>query len=230
MIDILLASLAKQIAANVWIAPVMAFIAGVLTSVSPCCLSSIPLVIGYVGGTGGENTKRAFKLSLAFALGSALTFTVLGTIASIAGRLMGRAESWWYIALGILMTLMALQIFGIYEFIPSTYLMSKSTKKDYLGAFSAGILGGIFSSPCATPVLIALLAVVAQRGNLLWGTFLLLLYAIGHSGLILAAGTSVGFVKKVTAHYQYGKFSQAVKMLMGIVILGIAFYMFYLGF
>ncbi|WP_242876000.1 cytochrome c biogenesis CcdA family protein [Cellulosilyticum sp. I15G10I2] len=230
MIETLLQYISEMIMSNVWIAPIMALAAGVITSFSPCCLSSIPLVIGYVGGTGGNDTKRAFRLSLTFAAGSAITFTVLGTIASIIGKLMGRSASWWYILLGILMTLMALQILEIYEFIPSTYLMSKSTRKGYLGAFSAGVLGGIFSSPCATPILIVLLALVAQKGSLIWGVMLLLLYAIGHSTLVLIAGTSVGFVKKLTSSNKYGKFNRIIKIVMGVLILAIGFYMFYLGF
>jgi cytochrome c biogenesis protein CcdA len=72
-----------------------------------------------------------------------------------------------------------------------------------MGAFFAGILGGLFSSPCATPVLIALLAIVAQKGSLLWGALLLLLYSAGHSTLVLIAGTSIGFVKKLSANEKY---------------------------
>ncbi len=73
--------------------------------------------------------KKHFRLSLVFALGMTVTFTVLGVIASLAGKLIGRAASWWYIILGILMVLMALQTWEIYNFIPSTFLISKSTKK-----------------------------------------------------------------------------------------------------
>ena len=62
--------------------------------------------------------------------------------------------------------LMALQVLEIYEFIPSTYLTSKSTKKGYIGAILAGILAGVFASPCATPVLVVLLAFVASKGTL----------------------------------------------------------------
>ena len=96
----------------------LAFFAGILTSFTPCSLSSIPLVIGYVGGTGERNVKKAFWLSLTFVIGSAVAFTVLGVIASTAGRLMGNSADWWYIILGILMILMALQTWGIYEIIP----------------------------------------------------------------------------------------------------------------
>ncbi len=81
MIDTLLANISDLIGDNIWIAPLLALIAGILTSVTPCSLSSVPLVIGYVGGTGEKDTKRSFRLSLAFALGMAVTFTALGTAA-----------------------------------------------------------------------------------------------------------------------------------------------------
>lgn len=230
MIDAWLETLSSLITQNMWLAPLLALLAGVLTSVTPCALSSVPLVIGYVGGTGSSDTKRAFRLSLTFAVGMAVTFTALGTIASMLGKLMGTSSTWWYLVLGVLMVLMALQTFEIYNFIPSTYLISKNTKKGYIGAFVAGILGGIFSSPCATPVLVVLLGLVARSGNVLWGILLLLLYSIGHSVLVLVAGTSIGFVKKLTASEKYGAFSKWLKYLMGTAILLIGFYMFYLGF
>lgn len=210
MIDAWLNSLSALIENTVWLAPFVALLAGVLTSVTPCALSSVPLVIGYVGGTGGSDTKRAFRLSLTFASGMAVTFTALGTIASLLGKLMGTSSTWWYLVLGVLMVLMALQTFEIYNFIPSTYLIAKNTKKGYIGAFAAGILGGIFSSPCATPVLVVLLGLVARSGNVMWGILLLLLYSIGHSVLVLVAGTSIGFVKKMTANKKYGVFSECL--------------------
>lgn len=229
MIDSWLNTLSMLIAESMWLAPVLALLAGVLTSFTPCSLSSIPLVIGFVGGTGTE-PKKAFRLSVMFAVGSAVTFTILGTLASLAGRLVGTSASWWYLALGILMVLMALQTWDIFNFIPSTYLLSKSTRRGYAGALIAGILGGIFSSPCATPVLIALLAIVAGKGNVAWGMLLLLLYSIGHGVLTIFAGTSVGFVRSMTQNEKYGKASQWMKWIMGAVILLIGFYMFYLAF
>lgn len=230
MINQWLEALSALISESFWLAPLLALLAGVLTSVTPCALSSVPLVIGYVGGTGNNNPKKAFRLSLTFAIGMAVTFTALGTAASLLGKLMGTSSKWWYIALGILMVLMALQTWEVYNFIPSTYLTSKTTKKGYIGAFVAGILGGVFSSPCATPVLVVLLGIVARSGNVAWGILLLLLYSAGHSLLVLIAGTSIGFVRKITASNKYGTFSNILKFVMGFAILAIAFYMFYLGF
>lgn len=227
--DNILENIALIIKESFWIAPFVAFLAGVLTSFMPCSLSTIPLIVGYVGGIGTE-PKKAFKLSLIFAIGSAVTFTVLGIIASLLGNLIGVSAKWWYLVLGVLMVLMSLQIWGIYNIIPSTYLLSKNKKRGYIGAFIAGVLGGIFSSPCATPVLIALLAVVAGKGNLIWGGLLLLIYAIGHGILAVIAGTSIGFVKNLGKSQRYGKLSKVLNIIIGCLVLIIGFYMFYLGF
>ena len=86
------------------------------------------------------------------------------------------------------------------------------------------------SSPCSTPVLIALLAIVAGKGSLAWGILLLLLYSIGHGILAVIAGTSIGFVQKLSQSEKYGKASTVLKIVMGSLILLIGFYLFYLGF
>lgn len=227
--DTILNSISTIISENFWIAPFLAFIAGVLTSFTPCSLSSVPLVVGYVGGTG-RSTSKAFKLSLTFAVGQAITFTLLGFTATLAGSIIGTSSRWWYMGLGVLMLLMALQTWGIYEIIPSSYLVSKSTKKGYAGALIAGILAGVFSSPCSTPVLIALLAIVAGSGNMAWGLMLLLLYSIGHGFLAVISGTSIGFVQKLSRNPKYGTISNILKIMTGTLICLIGFYMFYLAF
>ena len=230
MINEWLAAISELLENSLWLAPLLALIAGILTSFTPCSLSSIPLIIGYVSGTDQKNTKKALKISLVFALGSAITFTTLGVIASTLGKVIGGGSMWWYIILGVLMVLMALQAWEIFEIIPSSYLQSRNTKKGYVGAFIAGILGGVFSSPCSTPVLIALLAIVAGKGSILWGILLLFIYSIGHGILAVIAGTSIGFVRKLTQSQKYGKFNKIFKFVMGIMILSVGFYMFYLAF
>ena len=168
--------------------------------------------------------------SAVFAVGTAITFISLGIIATSAGRLIGNSSPIWYLVLGALMVLMALQTWGVFNLIPSANLLSKSKKRGFVGAFLAGILGGIFSSPCSTPVLIALLAIVAGNGNLLWGILLMLLYSIGHSALVMVAGTSVGFVQRISGNTRYNKAETVLKVIMGTAILLIGFYMFWLAF
>lgn len=230
MVDAWLNQIATLIGTNMWLAPLLALLAGVLTSITPCSLSSVPLVIGYVGGVGEKNTKRAFLYSAVFSLGTAVTFVTMGIIATSAGRLMGNSSPIWYMLLGVLMVLMALQTWGIIRLIPSVNLSGKSKKRGFVGAFAAGVLGGIFSSPCSTPVLIALLAIVAGNGSMAWGILLMLLYSVGHSVLVMIAGTCVGFVQRINGNAKYERAGNLLKIVMGAVILLIGLYMFYLGF
>lgn len=217
------------VASNVWLAPLLALSAGILTSFTPCSLSTIPLIIGYVGGASGKDTKKAFWLSVLFSIGMAVTFTALGSMSALLGKLFGQTGSWWYVVLGILMLLMALQTWEVFDFIPSSYAVGKNKRRGYTGAFLAGILGGFFSTPCATPVLIALLAVVAREGSILRGILLLLVYSFGRSFLVVITGTSLGFVQKIASSKKYGSASKVIKIVMGAVIALLAFYMFYLG-
>ncbi len=221
---------AQLIAENYRMAPFFALFAGFLTSFTPCSLSSVPLVIGYVGGSCSRDAKKAFGYSIVFAIGTAITFVTMGIIASSVGRLMGMASPVWYIVLGCLMILMALQTWGIFNFIPSTNLLTKNKKQGFIGALLTGALAGIFASPCSTPVLIALLGIIAGKGNFAWGVLLMLLYSLGHSILVIVAGTSIGFVQKVNSSNLYGKTGNIMTFIMGTLILLVGFYMFWLAF
>lgn len=224
--DALLDRTTMLIGENLWLAPLLSLFAGVLSSLAPCSLSSVPLVVFYVGA-GDVGVKRNFLYSAVFALGMAVTFTALGIAASAAGRLMGGSSPVWHVMLGLLMVMMALQMWGIFDFIPSVSLISKNRRRGILGAFAAGVLGGVFSSPCSTPVLIALLTLVAGKGSFAWGLLLMLLYSLGHGALVIAAGTSMGFVRKLSAG---GKAAEVVKIAVGLLILSTGLYMFWLAF
>lgn len=227
--DAAISWIAAFIGENVRFAPLAAFVGGVLTSFTPCSLSGASLAISYVVGVERKGTSQSLKLSLVFALGTAVAFCVLGIVATAAGSLLGSGGGWLYIVLGVLMIAMALQVLGIVEIVPSTYLTSKNTRRGYLGALITGVLAGVFASPCSTPVLIALLAVVASSGSIVWSTVMLLAYSVGHSILAVAAGTSTGFVKSLSESNKYGRISQVLKYVMAFVIAAIGAYLIYTG-
>ena len=225
----LLSDFGQVLSQNIWLSFVMALVAGLISSFSPCVLSAIPLVIGYVGGYAGNDKKRAFKFSLFFCIGLALTFTALGAASAMLGRLMTGTGKWWYLVLGAIMALVALQMFGIFNFTPQTCAVP-SKRKGLFGAFFLGVVGGILSSPCATPVLAAILAFVAGQGNIALGIALLAVYAVGHCALILIAGTSVGFVQKLAVNPNTERLGKVLKIVFGILVLMLAMYLFYIGF
>ena len=88
MLDSVLEGLSGLLANNA-AAPIAAFIAGVITSLTPCSLSQVPLVLGYIGKEASP--KKAFRLALVYAAGSAVTFTAFGVAASLFGMLLGAA-------------------------------------------------------------------------------------------------------------------------------------------
>jgi cytochrome c biogenesis protein CcdA len=227
-LESILANFQQLLSQNIWLAFIMALVAGLVSSFSPCVLSAVPLVIGYVGGYAGDDKKRAFRYSLFFCFGLAATFTALGAASALLGRLMTGTGRWWYIVLGLIMTVVALQMFGIFDFMPQTCKVPNK-RKGLIGAFLLGILGGVLSSPCATPVLAAILAFVAGQGNIGLGVGLLAVYSIGHCALLLIAGTSVGLVQKMAASPRTEKWGKILKIIFGILVLMLALYLFYLG-
>ena len=229
MIDGILSTLSALMdPSSPWIY-LMAFTGGLLSSFLPCSLSSLPLVIGYVSG-GRRDTRSAFRLSLVFAIGMAVTYTVLATVALALGSLIGSTSRIWYMVLAVLTLLMALQLSDLFTIIPASNLQTRNTKRGYFGALVAGLLSGVFSSPCSTPVLVALLSIASVSGSVWISAFLLLCYSVGYSILSVVAGTFAGFVTKLSSSSAYGKAGKAVSIILAIALLMLSFYLFYQAF
>ncbi len=230
MIEDKVEAITLMISSNLWFVPVLAFVAGLLSSLTPCSLTSIPMVISFVSGTKSVKKKNALTISLTFALGMAVMYTSLGISASLLGELFHKLGIWWYIILGLVMVLMALHMLGIVEIIPEALSHPKAKRKGYVGAFIAGMLGGLFASHCALPVLIALLAIATESSTIAQGASMLLLYAIGHSVVVVTAGTSTAIFEKMAGQGKYAVFARALRIFMGMAILVFAVYLVYLGF
>lgn len=219
----ILDTLTKIMAENLWAAPVLSLAAGIITSFTPCSLASVPMLLTCVGASGARPGK-AFRLSLAMAGGMAITFGVFGSVASAIGHHMHEAGHWWAVLMGVLMILMALQVFGVMNVIPHIHVSERVTKKGYAGAFLTGAVGGLFASHCAVPVMVALLALVARLGrNAWWGVLLMVLYAAGHSILLIAAGTGYSYIEKVIENPRCASLSKVLRYLLGVVILLVGF-------
>ncbi len=190
-------SLLQSLAASASAAPpvvtlLLVFLGGVISSASPCVLAAVPLVIATVGG-GATTRTRALTLSLAFVAGLALCFTALGAAAALTGTLIGDVSWLWKAVLAVVLIVMGLHLTGLVT-LPLPQLDGRRFRGAGLaGAFGLGALTGTLSSPCATPILVVVLSLVAFERKVLWGTTLLAAYSLGHVVLLLAAGTASGF-------------------------------------
>lgn len=194
------------------------FLAGVLSSASPCVLATIPLVVGFVGGYADGDRTKAFRYSLAFVLGLSLTFTAFGAAAGLLGTMFGTLGGWWYVAAGIVALVMGGQMIGLYEIHLPIKRDFKPKQGGIIGSFILGLFFGVVSSPCATPVLVVILTYVATRGQILYGTALLFTYALGHCLLMLLAGTFTGFVEAFVKKKGIVNFSLWTKRLGGVIV------------
>lgn len=227
----LMASFQQILSQNIWLSFLLALLAGIMSSFSPCVLSTVPLIMGYVGGYAGNDRAKAVKYSLAFCLGLVVTFTALGAVAGLLGKMMVGAGKWWYLFLGFLLSVVGFQLLGVINIGPRHCGVSGGTdRKGLAGAFLVGMAGGALSSPCATPVLVAILAFVAGQGNIVWGIGLLTAYAVGHCTLVFLAGISIAFVHSLSASPSTERISRILKTFLGFCALAGALYLFYIGF
>lgn len=194
------------------------FLAGVLSSASPCVLATIPLVIGFVGGYSDGDRGKAFRYSLAFILGLSLTFTAFGAAAGLLGTMFGTLGGPWYLIAGGIALIMGGQMMGLYEIRLPIKRDFKPKQGGIVGSFLLGLFFGVVSSPCATPVLVVILTLVAGKGQVLYGIGLLFCYAIGHCLLMLIAGTCTGFVEAFAKSRGIERFATWSKKASGCIV------------
>jgi len=215
---------------NPSLAIIAVFVGGLISAASPCVLAVIPLVIGYVGGYSQGDRKKAVKYSLIFALGLAIAFTLLGAAAGFIGSFLGLTGKYFYWAIAVIAIIMGLSLLGLFEIrFPFKDKLRVKTG-GLLGAFLMGLLFGVASSPCATPVLVVILAYVAIKGQVLYGTLLLFVYALGHCALIVLAGIVTGFVESFAKSRGATGFSTYAKKLSGALIILVGAYVLYANF
>jgi cytochrome c-type biogenesis protein len=212
------------------LAYLLVFLGGVVTSIGPCNVAMIPLVIGFVGGSGRLGRGRSLALSLMFAVGLAITFMLLGLVASLVGGLMGGTSRVWYYVVAAVCVLIGLSMLGVFHLpeVPGVARLRERVRLRGLpGALALGLVSGLVASQCATPVLAAILTYVMSRpGALLYGAALLFVYALGRGVPIVLAGMFTGALKQLRA---LGRWSLLVERASGVVVIGVGLYFLWIA-
>lgn len=229
MFESLSENLAAAVQGNPWIAPLAAFVGGLLTAANPCVIAMVPLMVGYVAGQGTEAKRRvahSFLLSLTFAVGLTITFAILFLATWVASSVL-QAAWWTYIAGGVCL-LMGAHLLGLLKFRIPAPSGIQPKQKGFIGALLLGLLFGLVSMPCAGPVLLALLAVVPLKGAA-FGAVLLVAYSLGHCGLVLVGGTSMGLVQKMADSKGWSRGVDILRRLAGVLIIGVGMWVLFLS-
>ncbi|HPB51528.1 MAG TPA: cytochrome c biogenesis protein CcdA [Myxococcota bacterium] len=231
MLDQLVGNAGAYIQTNPWMALLAVFAGGVLTASNPCVLAMIPLMMGYVAGQRQVGVIRSLLFSLTFVAGLALTFTAMGMLAALAGRMYGDISGVWNLVVAVVCVLMGLHLTGLVTIpIPSLGDRLRPRSRGFLGAFLLGLLFGVVSAPCAAPILVVLLTYLAGSGaSVAWGGTLLLVYALGHSVLILIAGTSMGAAAALIENTRATHVLRILRIVAGVAIILVGLYFGYKG-
>lgn len=173
------------------------FSGGVLVSFSPCVFPLIPVTLGYIGAESQGSKFKSLLLSLVYVLGIAVTYSVLGLIAALTGRLFGQisVSPITQMVVGNIFILLGLSFFDIFNIPTFGFLVQNKIKiRNPWTVFLFGLVSGLVVGPCTAPALGAVLLYVGTRQNIIRGITLLFTFAYGVGTVLILTGTFGGFL------------------------------------
>ena len=198
------------------------YVAGVLTSLTPCVYPLIPVTLSIFGAHKHETRTRAGLLSGVYVLGICTTYSSLGVFAALSGRAFGSALSlpWVSVVLALLMFALAASMFGAFELDLPHHVKHKLTSvrgAGFLPAFGMGLVAGVIAAPCTGPVLAGVLAWVSTTRSASMGFWMLFIYALGLGTLFFVLGVSTMKLPRS------GAWMETVKSVLGValVVMGV---------
>lgn len=203
---------------------------GVLSIVlSPCHLASIPLIVGFIDEQGRISTRRAFLISLLFAVGILITIGLVGLVTAAAGRMMGDVGRFGNYFVAAVFFLVGLHLLGVIPLRFSGPGQVNMKRRGIVAAFVLGLVFGIALGPCTFAYMAPMLAVTFRLSatNLPYGILLLLLYGIGHCSVIVLAGTFTEVVQRYLNWNERAKGAELLKKVCGVLVLLSGLYMLY---
>jgi cytochrome c-type biogenesis protein len=213
-----------------------AFLAGLLSFVSPCVLPIVPPYLCYLAGVSVDELKgdaataatsrRIIMSSVAFVLGFSTVFVALGATASVVGKSIAQHFDTLAVIAGVIIIIMGLHFLGVFRIgllFREARVQVERKPPGLVGAYVIGLAFAFGWTPCVGPVLAAILFVAGTSDTVLRGSLLLLVYALG-IGLpfILAAAFASRFLGWAS---RFRKHMGTVEKIMGgfLVLTGILF-------
>ena len=205
----------------------LVFVAGFLSSLTPCVYPLIPITLAIFGATGEISRYRAFFLALLYVLGIAVTYTALGLVSAFTGALFGSfLGNPVVVSVGVLLlvllSLSSLDMLSLDFLRPLRQKADTIGGKGLMGAFLMGTVSGVIAAPCIGPVLVVLLGFAAASQSPVWGGTLLFVYSLGLGVLFILLGTFSGLISKIP---RSGGWLVWVKFIMASAILMVAVYL-----
>ncbi len=217
------------------------FGAGVLASLTPCVYPMIPIVVTYMGGAetdalaaGASSEGRRGRIllrALIYVIGMAVVYTGLGMFAILASKPFGSVTQsfWGYAIVGLVLAIFGLGMMGLFEIRVPSFLLNRigtGPRQGMIGAALMGATSAIVAAPCAAPIVLPLVALVAKEGRLLFGTIAMLAFSFGLGLLFVVLAIFSGMAASLP---RPGGWMVTLKKIVGVVMLLLALWFFYQG-
>ena len=206
------------------------FVAGLFTSLNPCIYPMIPITAAIVGGSslGGEVSRlRTLLLSLTYALGLALVYSILGLVAGMSGTIFGTVSSnpWLYFAMSQILIISALAMLDVIPVrVPAALMQRAATAGEagrFSGAFVMGAMSGLIAAPCGAPVMASVLTWVTTSQSAALGFAYLFSFSLGMCVILIGVGLSAGLAARLP---RAGVWMVWIKRAFAIMMIAVAEY------
>jgi cytochrome c-type biogenesis protein len=224
-------NIASTLSGRPLVALPLLFLAGVLTSLTPCIYPMIPITAAIVGGqSAGDTTPQRWRpllLSLTYAFGLAAVYSALGLFAGLTGTLFGTVSTnpWLYFAMANLLVIAGLSMLDVIPVkLPASLVeraASAGTGGRMSGALVMGAMSGLVAAPCSAPVMAAVLTWVTTTKSAWLGFAYLFAFSLGMCALLVAVGVSSGALSRMP---RAGLWMVRIKKVFAFVMLGVAEY------
>ena len=197
----------------------VSFLGGILSSISPCSLGMLPLIIGYVGGYGDSNKFKTFVQLSSFVFGLAFVLTIIGVICALSGKVFASfGGAYWVLFLASLILIFGLNLLGLIELNLSP-LVKKFPKGNstslFIYPFIIGALFAFAASPCSTPILAGIMSFATLTNNMILAGLMLLCFSIGQGVVVILAGVFTSFLKGLR---NFSSISEVLMKISGVLL------------
>lgn len=204
----------------------VSFLGGLIASISPCSLSMLPLIVGYIGGYSQEKPLKILIQMIVFVIGTAVVFSVIGTICAITGKAFV-GNPYFSLIISSIILIMGLKLLDIIDFEIPVFVkeMPKNTfNNDYVYPLILGAAFALIGTPCSTPILAGIMAFASISASIVNAIIMLFLFSIGQ-GLILILAAIL--TSRFKAGENFYKFSDMIMKLSGVLLILVSVYIYY---
>ncbi len=205
----------------------ISFLGGLIASVSPCSLSMLPLIVGYVGGYSDEKPAKTFVQMLFFVLGASIVFSIIGIICALTGKIFV-GNPYFSLIVASIILIMGLNIVGVLEFqmpVLIKEIPQNNFNNDFLYPILLGAVFAIIGTPCSTPILASIMAFASMSANIVQSVLMLFLFSLGQGLILIFAGWLTSKIK--SSGEKFYNFSEKIMKISGILLILIAVFIYY---